>query len=413
MVAKVGAIEIPASGWPELIPALLAGAATGVEPAGVRQTALEALGYVCEELGALEEDYLAQDTVNAILTCVVGGMSGEEADPGVRLAATVALDDALLFARKNFESEAERSYIMRRVCEGTLAGDVRLRRAAWECLVSVAGDYYETLPAYMADLFSLTQRAVRGDEESVALQALEFWCTVCEAEASAQDDETGQEVCHGFVRGALPELVPLLLEQLTRQEEDADGGAGDDGAWNLAMAAGTALGLAAGVVGGAIVPLVLPFVQANFQKTGTAEDWRAREAATFAFGSILEGPSPAQLRATVAAAMPFLLAALADPHPQVKNTTAWTIGRVLEFVHAGAEAGEPLVGPNDLPGLVLALLGAAADAPHVAEKACYALSQLAAGFAGEEDPATGASPLSPYFQPIVEALLKTVRGFVF
>lgn len=44
------------------------------------------------------------------------------------------------------------------------------------------------------------------------------------------------------------------------------------------------------MAGDAIVPLVMPFVTANIQKADGAESWRLREAATFAFGSILEGP---------------------------------------------------------------------------------------------------------------------------
>ncbi|KAL6780085.1 IPB1 [Auxenochlorella protothecoides x Auxenochlorella symbiontica] len=394
VIAKVGAIEIPAGSWPELIPSLLAAAGTGTAAPGVRHAGLETLGYVCEELGALEEDYLEQGAVNQILTAVVGGMDKGTADAEVRLAATTALGNALEFARKNFESEGERSYIMQRVCEGTVAGDARLRHAAWECLVSIAGNYYETLPAYMADIFALSQRAIRGDEESVALQALEFWCSLCEEEAAAEE-EGG--VLHGFVAAALPQLAPLLLEQLTKQEEGEEG---EEGAWNLAMAAGTCLGLCAGVVGDAIVPLVMPYVQANIQKNSTPEDWRAREAATFAFGSMLEGPSPETLGSLVSAGLPFLLAALKDAHPQVKNTTAWTIGRTLEFVHG---TGAALIGPQNLPQIIQALLEAISDGPLVAEKVCYALSQLAAGFEG----GAGTSPMSPYFQTVIQALLQT------
>lgn len=276
-----------------------------------------------------------------------------------------------------------------------LPGDVRVRQAAWECLVSIAMNYYETLPAYMGDIFTLTQRAVRQDDERVALQALEFWCSICEEEVVAQADETQ---CHGFIRAALPQLVPLLLEQLTKQEEDAE--AGDEGAWNISMAAGTCLGLCASAAEDAVVPLVMPYVQANIQKS---DDWRAREAATFAFGSMLEGPSPEALHGLVAAGLPFLLAALKDPNAQVKNTTAWTIGRTLEFVH-GSDPGNPLVGPGNLPQIVQALLEAIQDAAHVAEKVCYALSQLADGFA---DPGSQTTALSPYFQTIIQALLQT------
>lgn len=78
---------------------------------------------MCEELGLLEQDYLEQGAVNRILTAVVGGMSKNVTDVDVRLAATVALNNALEFARKNFESEAERNYIMQCVCENTIAGE--------------------------------------------------------------------------------------------------------------------------------------------------------------------------------------------------------------------------------------------------------------------------------------------------
>lgn len=63
----------------------------------------------------------------------------------------------------------------------------------------------------------------------------------------------------------------------------------------------------------AIVPIVMPFVTENIGKKSTPEDWHLREAATFAFGSILEGPSPASLAEIVRQAMGFLLAVSSVP----------------------------------------------------------------------------------------------------
>lgn len=130
------------------------------------------------------------------------------------------------------------------------------------------------------------------------------------------------------------------------------------------------------------------------------------QAATFAFGSILEGPSVETLAQLVQSGLGFLLTALKqDPNAHVKDTTAWTIGapqrwaggagrqggaaagpreghpnpshpltppthptgRIFEFAH-GVDAAAPLLGPQNLPQVVEALLHAIRDAPHIAEK---------------------------------------------
>ena len=76
VIAKVAAVELPRQGWPELIPCLLANVAPGGSKT-LRQSTLESLGYVCEELGDLEDDYLSQQEVNNILTAVVQVGAGQ------------------------------------------------------------------------------------------------------------------------------------------------------------------------------------------------------------------------------------------------------------------------------------------------------------------------------------------------
>ncbi len=48
--------------------------------------------------------------------------------------------------------------------------------------MKIAANYYEKLPQYMQHIFEITQRAVKDPNENVALQAIEFWSTVCEEE---------------------------------------------------------------------------------------------------------------------------------------------------------------------------------------------------------------------------------------
>ncbi|KAH7550087.1 hypothetical protein ACOSP7_024766 [Xanthoceras sorbifolium] len=396
VIAKVAGIELPHKQWPELIGALLSN--IHQLPSHTKQATLETLGYICEEVSS---DVVEQDHVNKILTAVVQGMNASESNNDVRLAATRALYNALGFAQANFSNDMERDYIMRVVCEATLSPEVKIRQAAFECLVAISSTYYEKLAPYIQDIFNITAKAVKEDEEPVALQAIEFWSSICDEEIDILEEYGGDFTgdsdipCFYFIKQALPVLIPMLLETLLKQEEDQDQ---DEGAWNIAMAGGTCLGLVARTVGDDIVPLVMPFVEENITKP----EWRQREAATYAFGSILEGPSPEKLVPLVNIALNFMLSALMkDPNNHVKDTTAWTLGRMFEFLH-GSTLETPIINQANCQQIINVLIQSMKDVPNVAEKACGALYFLAQGY---EDAGPTSSPLTPFFQEIVQALL--------
>lgn len=400
VVAKIASIEIPQKQWPALIGTLLANMTQRECPAGVKQATLETLGYVCEEISHRD---LEQAEVNNVLTAVVQGMNFSENTAEVRLAATKALYNALDFAETNFQNEMERNFIMKVVCETALSKEVEIRLAAFECLVSIASTYYEVLEPYMQALFELTSNAVKGDEEAVALQAIEFWSSICDEEIELQEFESAESGDSGpahshFIEKALPSLVPMLLETLLKQEEDQDQ---DDSVWNVSMAGGTCLGLVARTVGDDILSLVMPFVESNIMKP----DWRCREAATFAFGSILEGPTLEKLSQLVHSGLDFLLKAMKDENNHVKDTTAWTLSRIFELLHSPA-GGFSVISPENLQRVVQILLEGIQDAPNVAEKVCGAIYYLAQGY---EDAGTSSSMLTPYIPSIIDCLLTTAN----
>merc|ERR1719194_298812 len=98
---------------------------------------------------------------------------------------------------------------------------------------------------------------------------------------------------------------------LTRQQSEED-----DDTWNLAMASGSCLGLVAQVVGDQCVDLLLQFVQQNFENP----DWRFREAAILAYGSIIEGPTSEKMRPLVAGTLQHLVSRLQDQSVAVRDT---------------------------------------------------------------------------------------------
>ena len=63
-----------------------------------------------------------------------------------------------------------------------------------------------------------------------------------------------------------------------------------------------------------IVPHVLPFVKENIKHA----DWRLRDASIMAFGAILEGPDPTNLKPIVEQAMPMLIELMTDKSVIVK-----------------------------------------------------------------------------------------------
>ncbi|EEB06851.1 karyopherin Kap95 [Schizosaccharomyces japonicus yFS275] len=392
LVAAIASYELATNQWQELMMTLVQNLGEG-QPAALKTHSLQAIGYICE---AVQPDVLATQS-NAILTAVVAGARKEEPDTNVRIAALGALYDSLEFVKTNFGNEAERNYIMQVVCEATQSTESLVQVAAYGCLVKIMHLYYDYMPFYMEKaLFALTTQGMYQANEQVALQAIEFWSTVCEEEIDVnlelqEAEELGgvpTRKCHNFARAALGDVLPVLLQLLTKQDEDADE---DD--WNISMAAATCLQLFAQVVGDDMVNPVLSFVEQNIQSA----DWHQREAAVMAFGSVLEGPNPAMMTPLVNQALPVLIQMMNDPVLHVKDTTAWALGQISSFV---ADAIIPEV---HLPNLVSALLSGLADNPRIVANCCWALMNLVCHFAPADTQQT--SLMTPFYEAMIAALL--------
>ena len=84
-------------------------------------------------------------------------------------------------------------------------------------------------------------------------------------------------------------------------------------------------------------------------------------------------------------------------------------GRVFEFVLTEEPGIEPVVSHKNVSKIVPTLLESLQDEPHIAEKVCYAFSELASAL----KQGSGESLLSPYFKDIVAALLQAVSPQIF
>lgn len=397
-IASIAAIEIPRNMWPELMQTLVNNVGEGADHQ--KQASLTTIGFICDTDEAELRDSLAQHS-NAILTAVVQGARKEETNDDVRNAAISALSDSLEFVRTNFENEGERNYIMQVICEATQATDNRIQQGAYGCLNRIMGLYYDKMRFYMEKaLFGLTIQGMKSEEEDVAKLAVEFWCTVCEEEISIEDDNTQAQAegstelreYFNFARVATQEVVPVLLELLAKQDEDAA-----DDEYNISRAAYQCLQLWAQTVGSAVVPPVLAFVEKNLR----SEDWHFRDAAVSAFGAIMEGPEEKILDPLVKQALPVLIGMMDDQVIQVKDSAAYALGRICEA------SSESIDAQNHLSPLISALFTGLSSHPKMASSCCWALMNLADRFAG--DPGCNENPLSAHFQASVTHLLQVTE----
>ncbi|XP_077866996.1 importin subunit beta-1-like [Saccoglossus kowalevskii] len=303
-------------------------------------------------------------------------------------------------------NQGERHFIMQVVCEATQCPDTQVRVAALQCLVKIMSLYYQYMETYMGPaLFAITVEAMKSDQDEVALQGVEFWSTVCdeemdlaiEASEAAEQGRPPEHCSRFYAKGALQYLIPLLLQTLTKQEEHDD-----DDEWNPCKAAGVCLMLLSTCCEDDIVHHILPFVKDNIKHA----DWHYREASVMAFGSILEGPEPNILKPLVVQAMPVLIELLKDESVVVRDTTAWTVGRICELLP------EAVIDDAYLNPLLEALAEGLAAEPRVASNVCWAISSLAeAAYEAATIPEDADEPptycLSAAFDNIVQNLLAT------
>lgn len=412
VIASIAAIELPRDQWPELMPTLVRNVGEGGDH--LKQTSLTTIGFICESQEQDLRSSLVQHS-NAILTAVVQGARKEEANPEVRLAAIYALGDSLEFVDSNFKNEGERNYIMQVICEATQAEDTRIQQGAFGCLNRIMALYYELMRFYMEKaLFGLTIMGMKSEEEDVAKLAVEFWSTVCEEEIQIEDDNAQvrlttplllsdanisqaegadqmREIFH-FCAVATNEVVPVLLQLLTKQDEDAA-----DDEYNISRAAYQCLQLYAQAVGTAVVQPVLVFVEANLRN----DDWHHRDAAVSAFGAIMEGPEEKAIAPIIKQALPVIINMMNDPVIHVKDSTAYALGRITE---ACSDAIDPTV---HLPVLIKSLFEGLVSSPKMAGSCCWALMNLAERFSG--DIGCQQNPLTPHFNESITRLLQVTE----
>lgn len=125
-----------------------------------------------------------------------------------------------------------------------------------------------------------------------------------------------------------------------------------------------------------------------------------------AFGSILGGLEPNTLKPLVEQGMSTLIELMYDSSVVVRDTVAWTFGRICEIIPDAA------INEAHLEKLLESLLNGLAAEPRVAANVCWAFTGLAeASYENAEVADENSQPetycMSKYFDVIIERLLIT------
>ncbi|KAI5985676.1 armadillo-type protein [Pisolithus marmoratus] len=169
---------------------------------------------------------------------------------------------------------------------------------AFEYLVKIMALYYDKMAFYMEQaLFVVCAQFSgrhQGSDPAVSLPVMGFGPPDCE-----EGIKLAHEACKATDYGELPENkskhftkialpeVIPVLLSLLTLQEEVV----DEGERNISMSVGTCFNFMAQAVTDAIVDAVIPFIEAHIK----SPDGHQREAAMMAFGSILDGPYPSVL----------------------------------------------------------------------------------------------------------------------
>lgn len=365
-VAGIASAELPLNLWPELMQQLCEVALAAGSSDTLKEASLEAIGYICQDL---DHQFLTQHSAS-ILRTIMTGMDKDQPNNNIKFAAATAFLNSLEFIRGNFEKQDDRNFMMTVLCNATVCPDKKIKVIALQCCVKIMSLYYEYMSPYMQSLFNITVEAMKSEDEDVVLQGVEFWSSVCDEEIdlaieAADATEMSQEIktfSQHYAKNALNHIIPIILDILTRQDEHDD-----EEDWTPHKAAGVCLMLLASCCGNDTVDHVLPFVTKNIQQS----DWKLRDAAVMAFGSVLEGPDPEKIAAPVKEAIALLIALMKDPNMTVRDSVAWTLTRICEQVP------EVALNNDHIENFLNALIENLDSEPRVANNVCWAFSALA------------------------------------
>ena len=106
-------------------------------------------------------------------------------------------------------------------------------------------------------------------------------------------------------------------------------------------------------------------------------------------------------------ALPLLIDMMADANPHVKDTTAWTLGRICDLL-VGTIKPDVHLHP-----LIASLVNGLQDNPRIIANCCWALLNLSEAFgqSASDDAVSSPAILARFYDPVIAALLQVTARY--
>ena len=328
--------------------------ATSQNPA-YKEASLTTLDYLCD---GLDPSILTTGQVDSIVTAIAASMMGSEENNEIVIIAIKAFKSSIKLAKKNFEVQPEREFILRLILTGCQSPHEGIRTESYRLLIESVSQYYDFIGQYLPDLARTTFQTIKVESGKVALLALEVWNIIGDCELERKENSQLECPVRGYLNSVHQDLLRLVLDNIHKVQ-------GDEDEWDVNKACASVLSVLAQLAEDKVVDEALKYLRTNMKSL----DWRYRHSSMLVIGSILEGPSNTKL-ASIAEVVPSVIAALNDPSAYVKLSAAWALSKIAQ--HQYKIISQPLL----FNSLLKALLESLKDSPKIACRACWALASL-------------------------------------
>ena len=245
VISSICKIDTPITEtWPDLLPSLTNNAFN--EDINMKLSAIETLGYVCEELNMKSIDSANVDKImNALIQNLIKGENTKQ----VILQLLKALSYAIRLAHKNFENKNERNIIMNSIFQigdkYQTDEDVIEKIAMLFIEMLSISSYYDYIEEFFLQIMKFSFGIFgkyKESNEKLALFALEIILSVGDEEISrinydfinlnkiGNGNYTLDKKNRGYFNKISPELQKLIEQNVKLPDEDTEDG------WNISNA---------------------------------------------------------------------------------------------------------------------------------------------------------------------------------